>query len=154
MDWFAKLAATTFLLLIPFFAADGADKKISKNEIPPPVVKAFELAYPKAKIKEAEIKEEDGKFFYQITAEKDRLEIEAIFAIEVTVAKVEEEIPKQQLPTEIVSKLKELHPEAAIEKAEKVIKNGEVIYFEIDMKDKSRKFEVKIAPDGQIIEAE
>ena len=74
-----------------------------------------------------------------------------VFVLSVQAA--EEKIEPSKLPKEVADALKSRFPDAELTSATKETENGQVVY-DLELKQKSRKFESDIKEDGTILEIE
>ena len=68
--------------------------------------------------------------------------------------KVETDIPVASLPAAVTAALKAQYPAAELTEAESVTKNGQACCYEVDLKTADGKLEVKVSPEGKILDVE
>jgi uncharacterized membrane protein YkoI len=75
-------------------------------------------------------------------------------AAQATAARADEEkIPPDQVPKKIMDAIKKRFPGAEVTSVEKETENGKVVY-DVELKQKGRKYEMDIKEDGTIVEIE
>jgi Putative beta-lactamase-inhibitor-like, PepSY-like len=129
----------------------AADKKITKKQIPSAVLKAFESAYPNAKIKGQAIENEKGKKFYEIESIDGNLGRDLLYTPEGKVHEIEETVDPGTLPDIIKSTLTKECPKGKIEKAEKVTTDDTLMTYEIKVKVGKKSKSVTFNASGKLL---
>jgi hypothetical protein len=150
--------AACLLLGLPAFptGARADEEKVALKDVPKDVLEAVKARFPKAEIKSAEKEVEDGVTIYEIETEVDGRDVDLTLKANGVILEIEKEIAVKDLPKAVADAVKASHPRAKIEEAEEVVefKNGkEVKSFEIEIEDGEKDIEMKVAPDGKILNA-
>ena len=128
-------------------AAAGVDLKV----LPPAVLKAFKMAYPRAVIKGASKETEKGVTYYEIESVDGKMNRDLLYAADGKAVEVEEAIAPGVLPAAVVKALDKAYPGYKILKAEDLFKDGQKL-FELQIQVKDKKIGVTIDPNGKIIQ--
>jgi hypothetical protein len=129
---------------------EGKNKGIDKKDVPAVVLSAFEKAYPNAKIKEIEKKDENGTVSYGIEAKEGKVKLEAVYAVDGSVVEIKEVIKPDSLPEVIKNAVAAQYPNGKITEAEKVIK-GTAAEYEIDVIVGKEETELTVNESGAIL---
>ena len=154
-----KTRLLTFALAT-FFAmfslhADADSKELKQSQVPQPVLDAFAKARPNAKVKEFEQETWDGKIVFAIEFKENGIESEYVFSPDGTLLASGEEIKPTELPQAVVEAVKQAHPQARIKEAKrKLLPDGTVSRFEVEVKEGHKEFELEIDPSGNILKTE
>ena len=146
-----------FLILglsFPIMSFGGVQekRKIGRGDIPTPIKEAFNRAWPKAKIKQCEVETTANRAVYFIEAERDDREIEAVYQLEVTLLEEQVDIDLKELPVTVVEAIKAAYPAGQIEEVEKIIRQGALVGYEVELKDGKQNIELRLDPAGKILE--
>ncbi len=114
-----------FMLAIPAMAGE---KKITKKEVPPAVLKAFEKAYPKATVNAYAKETEDGKTYYELETVDGKTKRDLLYTADGKVAEIEESVTMKDLPDEVAKAFTKESPTAQPTKIEKVTRDDKVTY--------------------------
>jgi uncharacterized membrane protein YkoI len=144
---FMLTGVLTFGLVL---GAMAGDKKISKKDLPPPVLSAFEKAYPKAEIKGLGMETENGKTYYEIESLEGKTKRDILYLPDGTVAEVEEAVPYADLPAPVKAAVGKEYPNGKITKCEKTTRGSEVT-FEMVVQEGKSSHEVVIDPAGKVL---
>jgi uncharacterized membrane protein YkoI len=150
-----KARLLTFFLatLFAIFSlyADASGKELKKSQVPQPVLDAFAKARPNAKVKEFEQETWDGKIVFAIEFKENGIESEYVFSPDGNLLASAEEIKPSELPPAVVEAINKAHPQAKIKEAKrKLLPDGTVSRFEVELKEGRREFELEIEPNGNI----
>jgi hypothetical protein len=63
-------------------------------------------------------------------------------------------IAVNQLPKEVASAIQTRFPQAKVIAAEQELEDGQVEYYEVKLEDGNRRQEVKVAPDGKVLQVD
>jgi hypothetical protein len=147
--WLTAFVALTILFLSS--NAGAQDKKITKKDLPPAVLAAFEKAYPKAEIKGvSEEKGENGKMEYEIESIEGKTGRDVAYLADGKVIEIEETCV---LPDAVRKALDQKYPKGKVEKAEKITR-GSTVEYEAVVEVGEKKSEVVLDPAGKVIKAE
>ncbi len=154
-----KTPLLTFVLVtsLAIFSlhADAGDKELKKGQVPQPVLDAFAKARPNAKVKEFEKDTKDGKIVFVIEFKENGIESEYVFSPDGTLLGSGEGIKPAELPPSVAEAIKKAHPQAKIKEAKrKLLSDGTVSHFEVEIKEGRKEFELEIDPSGNILKTE
>ena len=108
--------------------AAASERKLSRAQVPSPVLTAFEKAYPKAKALSFAEEDKDGKTCYEIESRDGTTRRDLLFAADGTVLEIEEIVPAADLPAAVRDAVAKQAPKATIKSAEKVTRGDKVLY--------------------------
>jgi hypothetical protein len=131
----------------------AGEKKVTKKDLPPAVLAAFEKAYPGAVIKGLSKEAEKGTIVFEIESIDGKIHRDIAYASDGTALEIEEAIAESALPEAVATAVHKEFPTGKILKAEKTTK-GAVTTFELVIATGKKKVEVVFAPDGKILEKE
>jgi len=127
------------------------EKKISKKELPPAILAAFQKAYPKATLKGfSEEKNEEGIMEYEIESREGEIHRDLLYRTDGQVIEIEETCV---FPDVVMKAIGKEYPGATVGKTEKIMR-GTVIEYEAIVKTGKEKTELVLDPSGKIIKAE
>lgn len=121
------LVVTTISVLGSFAIAQ--EKKLTKRQVPPAVIAAFNSAYPHASVRGYAREKENGKTYYEIESMDGQTTRDILYNPDGTVAEIEEGIPVGELPADAPAALHAKYPKAVITKAEKITR-GDITEYE------------------------
>jgi hypothetical protein len=127
------------------------EKKISKKDVPPPVLTAFEKAYPHATIRGTSTEVENGKTYFEIESMDGTRSRDILYNVDGTVAEIEEVVAVGTLPEAVRTAVGKEFPKAKIAKAERTTKGTDVSY-EVHVSLGSNKGSVVVDPSGKVLE--
>jgi hypothetical protein len=131
-------------------AAVAADQKLTKKDMPAPVLAAFEKAYPSATVKGYGKEVEKGKTFYEIESVNGGNSLDISYLPDGTVAEIEQGVTEGDLPAPVKDAVAKKHPDGKIEKAEKATR-GAVVQYDVKIATGNAKVEMSIDPTGKVI---
>ena len=129
--------------------APAAKAAAPAAKLPPAILIAFQQAYPKATIKNADKETENGKTVWEVESIDNGLARDLIYNPDGTVVEFEEQVEPASLPAAVSAALKARYPTASVTKAEKLTK-GTTVTYEMALKGAAVK-SVEITPDGKIV---
>lgn len=130
---------------------NAQEKKISKKDVPPPVLDAFEKAYPHAKIRGTSNEVENGKTYFEIESMDGNQARDILYLADGTVTEIEEVVAVGALPGAVKTAIDREFPKAKIAKAEKTAKRTEISY-EVQVSLGSKKGSLVVDPSGKVLE--
>ena len=148
-----RLIETTIYSALFLTLAAGAqaqEKKLSKKDIPAPVLAAFHKAYPKATIRAAAEEKKDGKITFEIESLDGKTARDLQYEADGTVVEIEETIAITEIPEAAKAAVTGKHPKGKIVKAEKVTKGSEVSY-DIEIKTRKGKVSMDMDASGKVL---
>jgi uncharacterized membrane protein YkoI len=131
----------------------AGEEEIDVKDLPQAVLKAFQKAYPKAEIKVASKEDEDGQIVYEIESVDGKQVRDILYSAEGAVLEVEEAILFKTLPEAVQKTINDRYPEAEVEKAEKITKDG-VTNYEVVIENDDETMEIKLDAQGKIVKSE
>ena len=143
-----KLAATALLAIaVGATSALADEQKVSCRAVPTAVRTAFEKAFPNAKIRHCSREVDKGKTAYEIASVEGETGRDVTFNPDGTLVSVEETIAFASVPEPVQRVVKERYPGGEIVRAEKIIRNGTVLY-EFGIRHRSKNVEIVFDPGG------
>jgi hypothetical protein len=150
-----RVLSTVLLLLLPCLlpatSAHAQEKKISKKDLPPAVLAAFEKAYPHAKVRGTSTEVEKGTTYFEIESLDGTQARDVLYNADGTVAEIEEAIVVGSLPGPVKIAVGKEFAKAKIAKAERTTKGTEISY-EVHVSLGSKKGSIVVDPSGKVLE--
>ncbi|TSA20877.1 hypothetical protein D4R75_06990 [bacterium] len=128
---------------------NAQDKKITKKDVPAAVLKAFEGAYPKAKVNNYGTEVEKGVTFYELETVEGKIKRDLLYKADGTLAEAEEILTQAMVPDDIAKAVKAEFPKGKIVSGEKTTQ-GKVVTFDIVVANGKEKVSVNLNADGKI----
>ena len=149
-----RLIATGLLLTISTFAQPKFTRytPIAKSQVPNEVIKAFKTAYPRASLRVYAKVEVDGTPFYKLETVDGDTHRKISYTPDGTVAKLEERITANELPTGALQATEDKYPKAKITSAQRVTE-GEQISYEVGVKKGGTAFKLEFDAGGKLTSA-
>ncbi len=151
-----RLIETTIcsaLFLTLALGAQAQEKKLAKKDIPPPVLAAFQKAYPKAILKSVAEEKKDGKTTYEIESLDGKTGRDLHYLADGTVVEIEETIAIAEIPEAVKNAVTGKYPKGKIAKAEKVTKGSSVSY-DIEIKTGKGMVSMDVDASGKVLKEE
>jgi hypothetical protein len=146
---FCTIGLVIILAICVTASGNAQDKKIAKKDIPAVVLKAFESAYPKAKIKTFGSEVEKGVTFYELETVEGKIKRDLLYKADGTLEELEEILTPAMVPADIAKALKAEFPKGKIVSGEKTTKGNDVT-FDIIVVNVKEKVSVNLSADGKI----
>ena len=146
---FATIALVVILAMCVVSAANAQDKKITKKDVPAAVLKAFETAYPKAKVNNFATEVEKGVKFYELETSEGKIKRDLLYKADGTLAELEEILTPAMVPDDIAKAVKTDFPKGKIVSGEKTTQGTSVTY-DIVVVNGKEKINVNLNADGKI----
>jgi hypothetical protein len=143
------LVVTIATVLLTVSAANAADKKVSKAQLPAPVQKTVDEQTKGATVLGFAIEEEKGKTFYEAETKVNGHSKDLLIDGSGKVVEVEEEVALESLPQEVQNGLKKAAGEGKLGKVESLTKGGKLVGYEAVVHKGSKKSEVQVGPNGE-----
>lgn len=149
-----RLIATGLLLTISTFAQQKFTRytPIAKSQVPSEVIKAFKTAYPRASVRVYAKVEIDGTPFYKLETVDGDTHRKISYTPDGSVAKLEERITANELPTGALQATEDKYPKAKITSAQRVTE-GEQISYEVNVKKGGTAFKLEFDAGGKLTSA-
>jgi len=143
------IALALLLLFVPREQAVGGGKKISKQQLPKPVLETFEAGHPSATLK-AVIKDtrKEGTF-YEIECNDSSRSRHFLYQSDGTLVEVEESIDPDELPPIVLDGVKAKYRSATIRTAERSTR-GEHVEYELVIAVGRRTMKVVVNAAGKL----
>ncbi len=145
-------------LLFVILAGTGSNvyaqkKKYTEKDMPAAVIMSFQKNFPDATIRGYDKETEDEVTTYEVEATVGDIKKDIQFNADGTVIEIEEAMNTSDLPEKVVTAINNKYSSPTILKSEKVTKGADLLY-EVVIKVKSKKREVRLDKDGNILEVE
>ena len=121
---------------------------IPRRDVPPPVLAAFDKAYPHAKVLEWEREIHNGKVYYEAETVDGKIPRNVLYFPDGTVAQIEEKMAVNEVPPVVAQAAKNGFPKSTIRSAHKVTQ-GDTVEYALELKGVKQK-EIVIRADGTI----
>ena len=117
----------------------GGERKISLKQLPVPVRKAFDAAYPGATIRGQSVETEKSGKFFEIESIDGKTRRDILYTPDGKAVETEETVDPATLGAELKNAVAKAYPNGRIVKAERVTKDSGVTYeFHITVGKKSK----------------
>ena len=137
------------------FALDD-EVKVPLDQLPKAVRETVKAKFPDAELKEAAKETEKGKTSYEVSLVDKKAKIDVLLTPEGKITAIEKVIEVADLPKAVGAALKAKYPQGTVQSAEQLSDGDDTITaYEVivELADK-KKLEVKLAPDGKIMNEE
>lgn len=145
---FFILAAIFTLLAVPTTRAQ--EVKIKKNDLPPVVLKAFQAAYPGAKIIGTAKETEKGASYYEIESRDGNVRRDLLFTKDGKVVEIEEALSADNIPVFVKKSINKKFNNVEYKRGEKNVRNS-VTKYEVIIEAAEIKYEVVCDASGKIL---
>jgi hypothetical protein len=143
-----KLATSGILaILAGATSALAQEQEISCDAVPAAVRAAFEKKFPKANIRECAREVEKGQTAYEISSTEGETRRDALFHADGTLIVIEEAIAIESVPDPVQQAVRKRYPGGKITLAEKVTRDGAVLY-EFKVRHLGKRVEIVFDPSG------
>ena len=129
------------------------EQNLKRKKVPEAVIRAFELSYPKAKIKGYSKEADEGKIVYEVESKQGTAERDILYNPDGTVVSIEESLPFADLPQLVRDAIGNEFPKGKVIRCERLLK-GSTTEFEVVVTHSKSKYEVMFEPNGKIIKKE
>jgi hypothetical protein len=143
-------AIAIFLASIPSHAQEV---RISKSQIPAPVLASFTRDYPAAAILGASKETEHGTDMYEIESADGSRRRDILYSRDGKVVEIEEAVEPDSLPKSVAGGIKKHLEGGKLLKSEKVIR-GKQIRYEFHVDHKGQVSEIVVDPQGKVVSVE
>lgn len=140
------IAASVLALTL---TAAAQEKKIERSALPPAVEKAVQAETKGATIKGFAEEREHGKIFYEAETIVNGHTRDILFAVDGSIAEIEEEVPFDTLPASVQAGLNKKAAGVNIDKVESLTKKGKLVAYEGHIKRNGKSAEIQVGPEGQ-----
>jgi hypothetical protein len=146
---FTTIILVVILAICVTSNGSAQDKKITKKDVPAAVLKAFEGAYPKAKVNNYGTEVEKGVTFYELETVEGKIKRDLLYNADGTLAELEEILTPAMVPDGIAKAIKAEFPKGKIVSGEKTTQ-GSVVTFDVVVANGKEKVSVHLNADGKI----
>ena len=146
---FITIALVVTLGICVVSSANAQDKKITKKDVPAAVLKAFESAYPKAKVNNYATEVENGVKFYELETSEGKIKRDLLYKADGTLEELEEILTPAMVPDGIAKAIKTEFPKGKILSGESTT-HGSAVTFDIVVANGKEKVNVNLSADGKI----
>ncbi len=148
----SRLIFVAALLALCVFSLQAQEKKnkMTKKDLPPAVLAAFEKEYPHAEIKGVGKEKEKGAMYYEIESMDGKIKRDLLYTPEGKKAEAEEVVTMAAVPANVKETLAREYPKGKVEKSEKVMRDTLTVY-EFHVKVESKTHEVTIDATGKLL---
>ena len=144
-----RRTATAIALLALATTGSGAEKKISRADLPPAVEKTVAAESKGATIRGFSSEVEGGELRYEVAMTVAGRGRDVSIAPDGRVLEIEEEIAWDALPAAVRQGLEKAAGGAKIAKVESLTREGKVVGYEAQVVAGSKRSEVQVGPDGK-----
>ena len=144
--------AIAAVLLLALVAAQLAAQTIARKQVSALVLKAFEQAYPNAKVRNFSRESREGKPCFELETIDGKTRRNLIYTDQGQVLEIEERIGLDQLPPAVRQSAAQAYPKGKILAAEKVTRGATVLY-EVAVKDGKKRAVLSLGAAGQPVNA-
>lgn len=137
------LLAMTFII-----SAGTLEKTIHKHQVPSAVLDSFGKQYPNAEVKRYSREIENGVAFYEIESKDGTVSRDLLYTAYGKIVEIEESIPYDSLPVAIKDTVSSKYEKNTFVSAEKVIRPGKPVKYDLVFKVKGKKREIEFSSDG------
>jgi hypothetical protein len=145
-----KLACTALCLAL-VATLSAQERKLSRKQVPPAVLAAFQKAYPRAVIKGTLEEKKDGKTFIEVESLDGKISRDLLYNVDGTVAEMEESMAVADLPEAVKTAVAAKYPKGRILKAEKATAGAAITYC-LQVRAGKNTVSVSVDPAGKITE--
>ncbi len=133
--------------------AGEQEKKITKKDLPAPVLAAFQKDYPTATIKGLNEEKKDGQTYFEIESKDGKTKRDLLYLADGSVAEIEESMEASDLPQAVKAAVEAKYPKAKIGKIEKVTL-GTAVHYDLKVKAENGVFKIETDDSGKILKEE
>ena len=145
----ARLAVLSLIAgLAVLTSAQGQEKKIKREDLPPAVEKTVVAQSQGATIKGFSSEVEGGKTLYEVELTVNEHGKDISMDKDGKIVEVEEEVAMDSLPPEVKAGLTKAAGSGTITRVETLAKAGKIVAYEADVKNGSKHSEVQVGPNG------
>jgi hypothetical protein len=135
--------------LISVAPALGAEKKITRSELPVQVLKTADKSAQGATVRGYSQETENGNTYYEVEMIVGGHHKDVLIDSTGAVAEIEEEASLRSLPAEIQASLTNRAAGGTIKTVESITKHGKLVAYEAQILTNGRKSEIQVGPDGE-----
>jgi uncharacterized membrane protein YkoI len=145
----ARLALLSLMTgLAVLTTAQGQEKKIKREDLPPAVEKTVAAQSQGATIKGFSSEVEGGKTLYEVELAVNGHGKDISMDKDGQIVEVEEEVAMDSLSPEVKAGITKATGSGTITKVESLTKGGKLVAYEANVKNGSKRSEVQVGPNG------
>ncbi len=129
--------------------ANGQEKKINRQQLPPEVEKTVARESEGATINGFSTEIEKGKRLYEVELTTSGHSKDILMDKNGNIVEVEEEVSMDSLPSTVQDALKKRAGAGTIGKIESLTKNGKLVAYEAHVKTGAKRSEIQVGPNGE-----
>lgn len=141
---------STLIFCVSWSGAVAQEKKITRKQVPAPVLSAFEKAYPHTLVKGYAMEKKNGGTYYEVESVEGTTHRDVLYTASGTVAEMEETMNADQLPKAVSEALGKGYPGKNIGRIERTMRDGKTKY-EVVIQEGKKKHEVIYDEDGKVL---
>ncbi len=135
-------------------AANAAERRVSKTELPAAVRKTADEQASGARVLDYTTDKEDGQIEYEVEMLVNGHSKDVAIAPDGRVLEVEEQVNLNTVDPQVRSGLKNKAGNGQITKVESITKHGTIVAYEAQVRTAGRHSEIQVGPDGQPLDHE
>lgn len=143
----SALAALAALLPV----AHAGERRVSRNDLPPAVLAAFQKAYPGAEALGYSLDARGGMRVFEIESREGRVRRDLSYLPDGTLVEAEEVIPPAGLPKPVMAAIQAAHPGARVLRAERDTR-GAAVTYEVVLSWRGARKELVFDPEGRPVQ--
>jgi len=149
MNTFFRFLGVTLLIGAAFSVAQSQERKIKRSQLPPAVEQTVAKESAGATIKGLSTEVEHGRKFYEVELTVNGHEKDILIDKKGNVVEVEEEVSLDSLPPAVQQGLKRRAGSGTIINVESIIKKGNLVAYEAEVKYRNKRREIQVGPNGE-----
>lgn len=149
-SWKVLFITAATLVSVSWTGAVAQEHKITRKQVPPQVLSAFQKSYPHARIKGYASEKNNGVTCYEIQSVEGTTHRDILYTAEGNVVELEETITADQLPKAVSEAVEKGYHGKPIVRIEKSVRDGQTKY-EVVIRDGKKEREVMYDENGQAI---
>ena len=128
-------------------------EQLAVGDLPEAVLQSLLAFRPGAVVGEVKRKTKGQRTVYEVDLEVEGKEVEVELGPDGTIRRTKEEIDVTEVPQAVADAVARLYPQVAVKEAEKETQ-GDRTVFEVVLEIDGEEFDVKLTPEGEVIEDE
>jgi hypothetical protein len=130
-------------------SASGADRKISRSDLPPAVQKAADAQMQGGTVRGYSTEVEDGQREYEMQLMVDGHSKDVSFAPDGSLLEIEEQVNLESLAPSVRGALQQRAGSGKIVKIESLTKHGAIVAYEAQVMAGGKRSEIQVGPGGE-----
>lgn len=156
MKTLPRILAAVFLSLLLFEngLAQDSEVPVKMKDLPKPVQKTVKEQSKGAKVRGLSKETDQGKTYYEVELNVKGHTKDVLIDPTGAVVETEEEVAIDSVPAVVKAEFEKHAANGKVQMVESITKDGAVVAYEAHIKIGEKFLEVKVGPDGQLIETE